>query len=284
MAVTTVDLVLILLVVIGIAVMVAIGVFAYRRKKKAYKLFINADWRNAQNPKRRYYCIVDRPGKALRLYRGLLSFKPTKNIPLLDVNAYANSDKEVFCYQSPTGSPHDDMICPMGPSISGQGAAMDYAGKVSEWVTTNTNDIFREYQVKHPDFKYDKKELSDKINSIFNKVNVMQTLGVRNVENANIVTLPQKMAVASLSSRANEFITERSGWLEKHSGLIVGLMIMMFVVVGFVILMYGASNYLNNLSSLTHSAVNTYTNLLGIGNHTGSIIPSVGVTVPKVTT
>lgn len=276
--VTTTDLGFIVLAFIGVAVIVSIGIFAYVRKRKAYVIYINADWRNSQQPKRRYYCIVDRPGKALRLYRGLLQFKPTKNIPLLDVNAYANASKEVFCYQSPTGSPHDDMICPMGPSISGQGAAMDYAGKVAEWVTQGTNDIFREYQVEHPDFNYDKKAWNDKIIGKFTKLGVMTTLGVRNVENANIVTLPQKMAVASLSSRANEFITERGGWLDRHSGVIVGLMIMMFVVVGFVIMMYGASNYLNNLSTLTHSTVNTYTNLLGINTS------KLNVAVPKVTT
>lgn len=275
MAITTINLIFYLLLLVLFIVFGVIGYFMYSRKKKAYVLFINVDWRNSQNPKRRYYCIVDRPGKALRLYKGLLSFKPVKNIPLLDVNAYANASKEVFCYQSPTGSPHDDMICPMGPSISGQGAAMDYANKVSSWITQGTDEIFRDYQKEHPEFSYDKKMWADNIMARFNKIGVMTTLGVRNVENANIVTLPQKMAVASLSSRANEFITERGGWLDRHSGLVVGLMIMMFVVVGFVILMYGASNYLNNLSSLTHSAVNTYTNLLGIrANSTGAIIPT----------
>ena len=278
MAVTNADLIIILLVVIGIIVMVALGVFAYSRKRKAYNLTLEKDYRNPANPKRNYYAIPDKKVKMIRLYKGLLSFSSVKNIPWMDLNAFADAKKIVRCVQGVTGSPYDDMFVPMGYSILSQGAAVDYANKVSDGVNEGVNAILREYQEKDPDFKYDKNIVNEKIINKFTKTWVMKSFGVRNVENANIVTLPQKMAVASLSSRANEFITERGGWLDRHSGLVVGLMIMMFVVIGFVILMYGASNYLNNLSSLTHTAVNTYTNLLGIHNtSTGSIIPSVKV-------
>ena len=144
----------------------------------------------------------------------------------------------IRCVQGVTGSPSDDMIVPIAINVMSQAGALDYANKISDAIITNMAIILNGTTtsagvVTAPaivDGKINVDTLTNRIKETFGKTWVMKTMGVAEVQNSNIITLAQKMFIASLASRANEFIQDRGGWLERNGTLFVALITMMFVV------------------------------------------------------
>lgn len=268
------NLILALGVISGICVIGGVAAFALQRKGKAYVLSIEKDYRNPTSPKITYYCLVDRPAKALRLYKSLLSFKPAKNIPMFDINAYADAQKKVRCVRGVTGNPQDDMIVPLALTIPSQAGALDYANKMSDAIIMTMNPILTQMKLTPEQIE----ELTKSIKTDFSKEWVMGKMGVVAVQNSNIVTLSQKMFIASLANRANEFVTERGGWLERHGTLFMLGIILLFVAVASVIMIYGVNNFLSNLNTLTHSAV-SLAQVAGVNTNT---LTGTAPLIPKI--
>ena len=92
---------------------------------------------------------------------------------------------------------------------------------------------------------------------------VMEKFGIRKVEDASVITIPQKTAIASLSSRANEFIMDRAGFLEKHASLLVGLMILLFAGLTAIFVFYGANTFYAGITGDIASLVPAGAHLAG---------------------
>lgn len=72
---------------------------------------------------------------------------------------------------------------------------------------------------------------------------VMQKMGIRRVENASIMTVAQKQAIANSINNNNEFINDGRGFLEKHFAIVISLVALLFIGVMFMLGFYGANTF-----------------------------------------
>ena len=322
------------MLVIGILIVLCIGGFALWRKQKAYRFVVEKDYRNPQAGRKKWYAVPDMGAKAIRLYNNLVTPWPAKNVPLFDINAFADSDKTVHLVRGVTGRPADDMLVPMGLTLLSQAAAFDYAKDVSNAVGSlmQLYDAVDENHLRIGDtceYVVDNKTISGKITKVdytgavfsyiesfsadgspnyeryllgvkelasltvttpqenkdlldvvgysdfFSTEWVMKTFGIRRVEDANIVTIPQKTAVASLASKANEFVINRSGFLEKHSGLVIGCILIFIVGISVYIILNGANTFYAGITSDVHGLISAQIQQAGSSGYgiNGTILP-----------
>lgn len=116
-------------------------------------------------------------------------------------------------------------------------------------------------------------------NNFFTGEWVMVTGGIRKVEDANVITIPTKQAIAQSISNTNEFVLDRSGFLEKHSGLIIGLLILTFTGLTAMFVFYGANSWQTGMTA----DITAYAAQLGLG-HAGAIATTTTIApVPNAT-
>lgn len=248
----------IVLLIIGVLVVLTIGIIAYVRKRKAYVLSIEKDYRNPQSGRRTFYALYNSKVKYYELYNNILSWKPERGLANVDLKAFVDNFGRVRCIRSPTGKPGDDMIVPIGLALNGQAAALDVAQKLSDGVTgilTKAGLAYKKMQNVKDISSLSDEELTqlfspatiDLFKKSFTADWVMKTVGVLSVEDASVITIPQKNAIASLNTRANEFILEHASWLESHYQVFIGIVSIIIVAVSMVLIFYGAGNYFATL-------------------------------------
>lgn len=248
------------IIAIVVVIFTVIGLIAFWRFRKSYTLTIEKDYRNPQASRKKFYAIYNYKKKYYELFTNLLAFSAERAIANVDLKAYVDSYGKVRCVRSPTGKPGDDMIVPIGLPITGQADAAETADKFSNAII----GVFQKAGIAHEKLSDLKKlgTLSDEevrkmfsentikeFKTAFTSDWVLKTVGLKPIQDASIITIPQKNAIASLNTRANEFVIDHSGWWEQHGGLVIGLMTIMFMVVGISIMMYGAQSYLTHLGA-----------------------------------
>ena len=92
---------------------------------------------------------------------------------------------------------------------------------------------------------------------------VMQRFGIRKVEDANIITIPGKTAIAQFVNGSNEFVKEGQSFVERHIGAILGMMCMVLFGLATIFVFYGANSF-----------------YAGITADIGALASSLGVHVP----
>ena len=300
------------LLILGLLVVVIIGAIYFWRKKKAVILSIEKDYRNPQAGWTVFYAIYSKQLKYYELFTNALSFKPVRGLANVDLKAYTDNFGRVRAVRGVSGKPGDDMIVPVGLALNSQASANEYAQMMSDGISARFQHIGLVYQkIKGIDLdNIEKKELktliqttglnldslktiqqmkqedvsklSDQDMDKFLKASftpewVMQKLGIRRVEDANIITVPQKNAIASLNTRANEFIVDHSGWWDKHGGMFIGIMCIMIVSIGIVMIMYENGQVLAQLPGIVQQTVQSSTTgaLNAYGINVSNLIPKV---------
>jgi hypothetical protein len=273
----------IVLLIIGVLIVMTIGIIVFIRKRKAYVLSIEKDYRNPQSGRRTFYALYNSKVKYYELYNHILAWKPERGLANVDLKAFVDNFGRVRCIRSPTGKPGDDMIVPIGLALNGQAAAADAAQKLSDGATeilTKAGLAYKKLQSVKDIAKLTKEELDtlfspatvDLFKKSFTAEWVMKTMGVPRVEDASVITIPQKNAIASLNTRANEFIIEHASWFESHYQVFIGILSVVIVAVSMVLIFYGASNYFSTLgqsvpgivSSAVQSSYNSSLHIYGL--------------------
>lgn len=77
----------------------------------------------------------------------------------------------------------------------------------------------------------------------FNEEWVMQKFGIRKVEDANIITIPSKTAIAQFNTGNNEFIKDGQGFFQKNIGAVLGLMCLVLFGVAVLLAFYGGNTF-----------------------------------------
>ncbi len=250
----------IIIIVIAVIAVSIIGLIAFWRFRKSYRLTIEKDYRNPQAARKTFYAMYSPKLKYYELFSNILAFKAERGLANVDLKAFANRKGEVTAIRSPTGKPGDDMIVPIGLPITGQAEAQERADRISNGVMK----ILQEAGIAYEKLKELNKlgTLTDaevqkmfsqatiqRFKSAFTSKWLLQEVGLNQIQDAAIITIPQKNAIASLNTRANEFVIDHTGWWEQHGGLIVGITTLIFVAVGVSIMMYGAQSYLTHLGA-----------------------------------
>ena len=307
-----IEIALVLIVIVCIVGIVVAAIYFWR-KKSAILLSIEKDYRNPQAPKTIYYAIYNNGIKQYDLYTKLLSFKPKLGLANVDLKAFADVYGRVRAVRGVTGKPQDNLIVPLGLSLNSQAAANEYAQTISDGISARfqritivhaklkdlnldtmdakaRNELVKStalsveslktiQQMQEKDVALLSTEDMDKfLKASFTSEWVMQKMGVRKVEDANIITISQKNAIASIGSRANEFISDHSGWWDKNAGIFIGLMCIIITAVSMSILLYGAGQYLGGIPGIVAQTVanSASASLHGLTNLTGVAVPKVG--------
>jgi hypothetical protein len=79
------------------------------------------------------------------------------------------------------------------------------------------SSMSRQQKLTLPEFDY---------SDFFTAEWLMQRFGITRVEDASIITIPSKQAIARFNSGGNEFVKEGAPWLERHSGVVIGVLIL----------------------------------------------------------
>lgn len=298
-----------MIIILCLVVIIVVAIYFWR-KKKSVVLTIERDYRNPGASKTVFYAIYNSNFKQYDLFKNIFSFKPVRGLANVDLKAYTDAFGRVKAVRGVTGKPGDDMIVPVGLALNSQAAANEYAQTMSDGITARFQhvslvharvkgvdldklekkelakliqitglgiDALKKIQLmKDEDVKkLSEKEISETLKTTFTPEWVMQTLGIRTVEDANIITIPQKNAIASIGSRANEFIHDHAGWWEKNAGIFIGIMCMIMLAVSIVILFYGASQYLSQIPTIVQNTVQSSTQgaLNAYGINLSNVVP-----------
>jgi hypothetical protein len=187
------------------------------RWRKGYVLIVKKDFRNPERKIPALFLLPKKAEKVMNIYKHVWSFKPEKVIPFFDVNAY--KDKKIIKgFIGVSGKPEDDNIVPYGEPIMSGVAAGFVASKISDGIKNALKDITVPLN-------------DDKIREIFTDQWVMKLIGVREVQDANIVLLSQKAQVSSLHSLTNEFRKNYlSTWAKYQLPIMFGIVVFILFI------------------------------------------------------
>ena len=202
------------------------------RGKLGYRINIKADIRNPSRKPYKRLAFFDKKEKVVKFYKGVLYPTPTKVQSYFDPDAFSKN-KVIDGYIGVSGKEDDDNFVPVGGTLMSGAMANSLSQKLSDSIVNTllslkvkTKDTAGVEIEKSIDFG---KEANDAITKAFDKAFVMNTFGVIEVKDANLILQHQKIQVADLHSRTNEFRTKHLSWFTQNQ-VLIGFIMMCFVI------------------------------------------------------
>jgi hypothetical protein len=254
-------------VITFIFVMIGGVILLFLRGTQAYKIRIRRDFRNLSRPPLIRWAYFDKRAKVVNFYRfkllPMVFLEKTQSY--FDPNAFSFK-REIDMYIGVSGKPDDDNLVPIGQTILSGASANVVSDKILDGLISLIPQEVKD------------KSLYKKLEGAITRDWLMKVIGVVDVKDVNVLMQNQKIQVADLHSRTNEFIDRHLSWVAKF-GPIIGISMMFLVIcIGAVVLYQGEQQY------YAHS-IQTNDNLAAeIGQYFTTHNSVSGGTVPVPTT
>jgi hypothetical protein len=207
----------VLAIVVLVVSLFGFFIFILIRGKSGYKIRVKADIRNPSRKPYNRLAFFDKNDKVVKFYKSILHPTASKTQSYFDPDAFSRN-RIIDGYVGVSGKEDDDNFVPIGDTLVSGAMANSYSQKLCDKIVAELQKITTI-----------SKETNDAIVKTFDKAFVMNTFGIVEVKDVNLILQHQKIQVADLHSRTNEFKLKHLSWFNRNQ-VLVGFLMMCFVV------------------------------------------------------